>query len=165
MQQCSDSHGHLTKWLLTATYWRLGLCPQNFTSTGHWIILGFNFIVKLLHFKWLQRHLPAKRKNFQKLSNVFKFQEHTQTNLYAKISALNILFSWKCWKTIASRSFWFHLQPGRYKLCTHKMDLNSAGFLFTHSWKYLFHTKNTRESPVVPQALSLFFSNNLKLYK
>ena len=118
MQQCSDSH--LTKWLLTATYWRLGLCPQNFTSTGHWILLGFNFIVKLLHFEWLQPHLPDKRKYFQKLSNVFKFQEHTQTNLYAKISALNILFSWKCWKTIASRSFWFHLQPGRYKLCTHK---------------------------------------------
>ena len=113
----------------------------NWTLNPSW----FQFYCKTTSLWVTTAPLPDKRTYFQKLSNVFKFQEHTQTNLYAKISALNILFSWKCWKTIASRSFWFHLQPGRYKLYTHKMDLNSAGFLFTHSRKYLLHTKNTRE--------------------
>ena len=62
--------------------------------------------------------------------NVFKFQKHTQTNLYPKISALNILFFLKnnVEETIPSRSFWFHLQPGRYKLCTHPMDIKLAGY-------------------------------------
>ena len=106
--------------------------PTEFTSTGHWILLGFNFIVKLLHFEWVQPHLPDKRKYFQKWSTgkVFKLQKHTQTNLYPKISALTIHFFLKnnVKETIPSRSFWFHLQPGRYKLCTHPMDIKLAGY-------------------------------------
>ena len=117
----------------------------NWTLNPSW----FQFYCKTTSLWVTTAHLPDKRKYFKKQStdNVFKFQKHTQTNLYPKISALNILFFLKnnVEETIPSRSFWFHLQPGRYKLCTHKMDLNSAGFLFTHSWKYLFHTKNTRE--------------------
>ena len=163
MQRYPDSHGHLTKWLLTATYWRLGLCPQNFTSTGHWswILLSFNFILELVHFVWLQPPYPIKEsivKNFKNIRKLICMQK----------SAYWISFFFlenNVRETISARFFWFHLQPGRYKLCIHKIYINSAGFLFTHSWKYLFHTKNTRESPVVPQAISLFFSNSLKLYK
>ena len=60
----------------------------NWTLNPSW----FQFYCKTTSLWVTTAPLPDKRKYFQKLSNVFKFQEHTQTNLYAKVSALNILF-------------------------------------------------------------------------
>ena len=143
MQQCSDSHGHLAKWLLTATYWRLGLCPQNFTSTGHWswILLSFNFILKLLHFVWLQPPFPIKEsivKNFKNLRKLICMQK----------SAYWISFFFlenNVRETISARLFWFHLQPGRYKLCANKMDINLAGS-YLHTVESTSFTRNIREN-------------------
>ena len=133
MQRCPDSHGHLTKWLVTATYWRLGLCPQNFTSTGHWISSPFWFYCKTTSLWVTTAPIPDKRKYFQKLSNVFKFQKQrkliciqNQCIEYPSFF-LEIILKNDCLAVILVPS-----QLDRYKLCTHKMAINLVGFLFTH---------------------------------
>ena len=75
-------------------------------------------------------------------------------------------------ETIASQSFWFHLQPRRYKLCKHKMDINLAFSgkkrenyrwyqkLFLSSSLTVFnYTSNLAENKVKP-----FLSLNEELY-
>ena len=113
----------------------------NWTLNPSW----FQFYCKTTSL-WVTTAPPSRQKKvFSKIKQCLQISRTYANQFVCKNQRIEYPFSWKCWKTIASRSFWFHLQPGRYKLCTHKMDLNSAGFLFTHSWKYLFHTKNTRE--------------------